>query len=192
MKRNPLTIRDPLLEYSTKGREWAVDDLLDAVKPLAHGRSFDVGQHVFKMAACIACHRVNKEGNEFGPDLTKLDPKKRNPEHILRSLIEPSKEIDKKYQMFQIELNNGKFVTGMIVKETPKQITVLPPDYWIKKKPILLDPADVASRIMAPKSIMPEGIVNRLSREEILDLIAFVYAGGDRKHMLFQGHKHKK
>ena len=39
---------------------------------------------------------------------------------------------------------------------------------------------------------MPKGLANKLSREEILDLLAYVYARGDMKHKLFEGgHKHK-
>jgi hypothetical protein len=34
---------------------------------------------------------------------------------------------------------------------------------------------------------MPEGLLNQLTREEILDLLAFVVARGNRNHELFQG-----
>jgi hypothetical protein len=39
-------------------------------------------------------------------------------------------------------------------------------------------------------SLMPNGLLDKLTREEILDLIAFVYAKGDNKHMLFGDHQH--
>ena len=39
---------------------------------------------------------------------------------------------------------------------------------------------------------MPKGLLNKLTQEEILDLIAFVYAKGDKKNMLFMDHNHGK
>jgi len=46
-------------------------------------------------------------------------------------------------------------------------------------------------RTKAPTSIMPKGLLDKLTHEEILDLVAYVYAGGDPKHKVFQGgHDH--
>jgi hypothetical protein len=40
---------------------------------------------------------------------------------------------------------------------------------------------------------MPKGVLNKLTREEILDLLAFVLAGGDAKSALFaEHHQHEK
>ncbi len=80
-----LPVKDELLKLIGQSREWKLDDLLEFVKPLGHGRSFEVGQNAFKVASCVACHRMGgKVGLQVGPDLTKLDPKKRTFEHILR------------------------------------------------------------------------------------------------------------
>ena len=38
--------------------------------------------------------------------------------------------------------------------------------------------------------LMPLGLLNKLSREEILDLIAYVYARGDKSNSLF-AHEHE-
>ena len=37
---------------------------------------------------------------------------------------------------------------------------------------------------------MPKGLLDKLTREEIFDLLAFVYARGDKKHELFE-HEHQ-
>jgi hypothetical protein len=38
---------------------------------------------------------------------------------------------------------------------------------------------------------MPKGLLDKLTHEEILDLVAYVYSGGDPKHKVFQGgHDH--
>ncbi len=192
LKKNRIQVKDELLNYSTKGKEWAFEDLEESIKKLKHGRNFDLGKRAFKIANCIACHRMNQEGMEFGPDLTKLDVEKRNSEYILQSILHPSKDIDKQYENYAFLLQSGKVVAGMIVKETPKKITVLPAASWATKKTLVLKMSEIRGRKKVKNSIMPEGLLNRLSREEILDLVAYVQAGGNERNAMFQKHKHKK
>ena len=108
---NPLDIKDDLLKRNTRGQEWNYDDLIASMQPkLPAGRSFEVGKELFKVASCTGCHQMNGEGRVFGPDLTKLDSKKQNIEHILRSIVEPSKDIEEKFQSYTFVLQNGKNV----------------------------------------------------------------------------------
>jgi hypothetical protein len=52
---------------------------------------------------------------------------------------------------------------------------------------------DIASRTKAATSIMPRGLLDRLSRDEVLDLLAYVRAAGDARHRLFgAAHDHHK
>ena len=141
------------------------------------------------MSNCVACHRLNNEGQVFGPDLAKLDPKKRTAEHILRSLLEPSKDIDEKFQTYALVQRTGKVVTGMIVEETAKQVKVIV-NPLAKAAPAVVEKSAIVARRKLPNSLMPEGLLNRLSREEILDLIAYVLSGGDAGSKLFKAHKH--
>ena len=132
---------------------------------------------------------MGKLGRQFGPDLTKLDPKKRNAEHILRSLISPSEKIEEKYRSNVFVLESGKVVTGMVVEETATTVKVIE-NPLAKSKPIVIRKSDIEQRKKLTKSIMPIGLGSRLTREEILDLIAYVFAAGDKKHKIFMKHKH--
>jgi putative heme-binding domain-containing protein len=126
----------------------------------------------------------------FGPDLTKLEEKKQSAEYILQSLLEPSKDIDKKFQSYSFVLDYGKIITGMIVEETEEEVKIVI-DPIAKGKPTVIRKSSIEDRVKASVSIMPKGLLNKLSREEILDLVAYVYAKGDKKHMLFkEHHKH--
>ena len=133
---------------------------------------------------------MNKEGQEFGPDLAKLDLKKFTPEHILLTILEPSKEINEKFQSYTFAMTNGKVITGIIVKETPKAYSVMV-DPIAKAVPTIINKSDVEEKVKSKTSIMPKGMASRLTREEILDLIAYIYSRGEKKHMLFKGHDHK-
>jgi putative heme-binding domain-containing protein len=186
---NPLPIKDELLLSGTRGREWKYSELQADVKPLPHGRSFDVGRELFKAANCVACHKLNDEGRVFGPDLTKLDVKKQTPEFVLQSLLEPSKDIDEKYQSYTFAMDDGKSVTGMIMEETENEVRIVI-DPLAKDKPTALKKDEIEERVKSAVSLMPQGLLDKLSREEILDLVAYVFAKGDKKHELFMEHHH--
>ena len=186
---NPLPIKDEMLKFSTRNYEWKFDELAGDVKQLPMGRSFEVGKQLFKFASCVGCHKLDNEGRVFGPDLAKLDEKKHNTEHILRSIVEPSKEIDKKFQSHTFLLVSGKIVTGMIVEDKPDEIHIVI-DPLAKAAPTVIKKDDIDDQTESKISQMPKGLLNKLTREEILDLIAFVYARGDKKHMLFKDHQH--
>jgi putative heme-binding domain-containing protein len=133
---------------------------------------------------------MDKKGNEFGPDLTKLDTKKFTPEQILRSLLEPSAEINEKFQTFSFLLDSGKVVTGMIVTETSSTVSVIV-DPLVKADPITINKSEIEEQRKSAISIMPKGLLNKLTREEILDLIAYVNSRGDKDNTLFHAeHQH--
>ena len=182
-------VKDELLADIGKERDWKLDELIDSVKPLEGPRSFDVGHNAFTVSSCVACHKLGGQGQQVGPELTKLETDKRDPEHILRSLISPSEKIDEKFQQHQFFLNSGKTVTGMIVKETPDAYTIVD-NPLAKTKPIVIAKDDVDEKVASKLSIMPTGLLGKLTREEILDLIAYIHTGGDKKHPLFGEHDH--
>ena len=186
---HPLPISDELLKSVGRNTEWKFDDLITDVKKLPHGRSFEVGKNLFKVANCVGCHKLNNEGRELGPDLTKIDPNKFSTELLLRSILEPSKEINEKFQSHIFVMDSGKVVTGMIVSETPTEVKVLV-DPLSKGEPAVLLVSEIEERRKSPTSIMPQGLLSKLTREEIIDLLAYVYAKGDKKHELFGEHHH--
>jgi putative heme-binding domain-containing protein len=186
---NPLEIKDALLKLNTRSHPWKYEELAGSLKPLPMGRNFNVGKELFKVASCVACHKLNDEGRVFGPDLVKLEPKKQTADHILQSILDPSKVIDDKFKSNIIILNSGRSITGMVVKETPDTIEVVV-DPLAKAKPTIIKKSDIDERVKKNVSIMPKGLLDKLSQEEILDLIGYVFAKGDKKHKLFMQHKH--
>ena len=184
-----LPIQDELLKLVGQSHEWQVDELLESAKSLGHDRSFEVGLNAFKVAGCVACHRLGDQGQQFGPELSKLEPQKQNPEHVLRSIVTPSDKIDEKFQTFVFELDSGKVVTGMILEETPDSVKLIE-NPLAKAEPLVIAKKSIESRQKSAKSIMPEGLLSKLTREEVLDLIAFIVAKGDKEHDFFQGHHH--
>ncbi len=190
LAKNPLAVTDALLKFNRPRKEWKYEDLAADVENLAPGRSYANGKQMFQVANCIACHKLEGVGHEIGADLTKLDPKTK-PTEILRDVLEPSFRINEKYQTWIVETESGKLITGLILEETPTQVKIIE-NPLAKNEPILLKPSEIANRKKSDQSIMPKGLLDKLSRDEILDLMAYLIARGDAKHKLFQdaGHSH--
>ncbi|MFL5243367.1 MAG: PVC-type heme-binding CxxCH protein [Gemmataceae bacterium] len=190
LAKHPLPVVDELLKFNRPRKEWKFEELTSAVEKMETGRSFNIGKQMFQVASCVSCHKLGGVGIEFGPDLTKIDPKQHTPIEILHDIVEPSFRINEKYQTFSFELKSGKALSGIILEETPTTYKVIE-NPLLKAEPVVLKKADVEEKKKLPTSIMPKGLLDKLTREEILDLVAYVQAGGDQHHKLFQGeHQH--
>ena len=185
---HPLPIKDELLRSNRPRKEWKLEDLAADVEKLDHGRSYGNGKQIFQAAACVSCHKLNGVGQEFGPDLTKLDPKWK-PIDILKNILEPSEKIDEKYATYALATDSGKVVTGMILEETPGKIRLIE-NPLARAEPVVLEKSEITERKKSPVSIMPKGLLDKLTREEILDLVAYLAARGDRNAPLFQAGGH--
>ncbi|HEX3725414.1 MAG TPA: discoidin domain-containing protein, partial [Pirellulales bacterium] len=186
---HPLEVKDALLKDRRPRTEWTLDDLAIVVGDLKRGRSYANGKQIFEIANCVACHKLDGIGHTFGPELAKLDPKMRSLD-ILKELIEPSARINEKYQPYTFELDSGKVITGLVLDETAETLRVIE-NPLAKADATQVKVAEIVERRKSTASIMPKGLLDKLSRDEILDLIAFVAARGNQHDPLFQGaHDH--
>jgi putative heme-binding domain-containing protein len=186
---HPLPIKDGLLEDRRPRTEWKLADLSPAIEGLSGGRSFGTGKQMFTVASCVACHKLDKVGNEFGPDLAKLDPKLR-PIDILKEILDPSAKINEKFQTWTFATDDGKVITGLVLEETPTIVKVIE-NPLAKAQPIEIPKSSIEQRLKSPLSIMPKGLLDKLTRDEIADLIAYVACRGNHESALFQGGGHQ-
>ena len=76
------------------------------------------------------------------------------------------------------------------MKETDEVIEIVV-DPLAKNQATVIKVEEVEARKKSKLSPMPLGMVDKLSREEILDLIAYIISKGDMKHKVFEGgHDH--
>ena len=188
---NPLPYKDELLQTLGRNTEWKYEDIAADLKELEHGRSFEVGQSLFKAANCTGCHQLGGIGQPIGPDLAKLDAKKMTAEFLLKSILQPSLDIEEKYQSQIFQTSSGTVFTGVVLEETAEQIKLLV-DPLAKGEPLLLDKDEIEGRKKSTTSIMPQGLLSRLTKEEILDLLAYVKTKGDKENKIYQAHSHHK
>ncbi|HVS40274.1 MAG TPA: PVC-type heme-binding CxxCH protein, partial [Gemmataceae bacterium] len=190
LAKHPLPIADELLKYTGPRKEWKFAELAPLAAKLESGRSYANGKHLFTVAACVACHKMNGVGNEFGPDLAKLDLMRKSPVEVLHDIVEPSFRINEKYQTWIFTLKSGKEMKGLILEETGDAYKVIE-NPLAKAEPVLIKKSDVDEKQASKVSLMPLNLMDKLSAEEIMDLTAYVASGGDEHDKLFQGGGHE-
>ena len=181
---HPLPIRDSLLELRRPRKSWKLEELAPSLAELDKGRSFGNGKQLLQAASCTACHKVDGVGNELGPDLTKLDVKL-GPQDILKELLEPSSKIDEKYRAYSFVTASGRVVTGLVVGRTPDAVKVIE-NALVSPDPVEIKTSEILEEVKAEASIMPQGLLDQLTSVEVLDLLAFLVARGDRNHAVYK------
>jgi len=165
-------------------KKYSVEELTPLVEKGLVGRNFDQGRNLFGEAKCFACHRFNNEGGGTGPDLTQVIGRF-GARDLLESMIEPSKVISDQYGAIVVVTTDGRQVAGRVVNLNGDNMQV---------NTDMLDPNKITSvnrnlvESIAPSkiSMMPEGLLDTLSRDEVLDLVAYLYSRGDRNHKMFR------
>lgn len=156
-------------------REWTMADLLPHLGEAASGRDFARGHRAFADAQCLACHRFGNDGGAVGPELTGAGSKY-DRRSLLESILEPSKVVSDQYQHTTVLLKNGDSFSGRLVRLGEDEVVLETDALSGARQRVIRSEIDtVAPAALSP---MPEGLVNILSREEILDLLAYLESGG--------------
>ena len=159
-------------------KHWKFTDLEQDVKDLS-GRSVERGRKAYEAARCMHCHHENTAFPAFGPHLGDL-AKRYTGAELLRHTLEPSREIHADYHTHSFEMKDGRVVAGFIVKEDAREIHVVS-NPIIAEESSVVRKADVESRSRSAKSTMPDGMLDRFQREEILDMLAFIQSAQVKK-----------
>ena len=163
---------------------WTLEELSAAAKTGMTGRDFDNGRKMFGAAACFACHRFGNAGGMTGPDLTGAGGRY-NPHDLLDQIINPSKEINEQFVPIIVTKNNGDTISGVVVNLNGDSVT-LNTDLADPNQRENVDRKEVKSIESSKVSPMPPMLLNMLTKEEILDLLAYTLSGGDKASGMFK------
>ncbi len=156
-------------------QDWKMADLEPDLDRVGHGRNFAQGQDALYAVQCLLCHHIGDDGGSVGPELTAVSSRFSRRD-ILESILEPSKVISEQFANTDIVLKNGEVLAGRIVSETDDRLVIRPS--MLAPEMRELAKADIQSRQLSKISPMPPGLVNMLTKEEILDLLAYLESGG--------------
>lgn len=149
----------------------AIADFKKRLTPqVIRGGDRAAGRIVFQ-ANCANCHKLFDAGGAIGPELTGAQ--RFNLDYLLENLIDPSALVAKDFQMQVIETEAGRVVTGLVVDETPASITV----QTLNEK-LVIPRGEIAGRTNSPLSLMPEGVLQKLTIGQARDLIAYLSGQG--------------
>lgn len=182
----PPAPRDPLENLAPRAvvKAWTVDEVDAVAQKKSEGFDFERGKLMFAVAQCYKCHRMGGQGGIQGPDLTSAGGRF-SARDMLVAIVEPSKEISDQYQASQFLLEDDSVVVGRVAnlngEDLMIQTNMLDPGNFtnLKRKDIV----EVRQSQVSP---MPSGLLDTLNEQEILDLLAYLRAGGNPKHSIYQ------
>ena len=125
------------------------------------------GKAVFQ-SVCSSCHQVNKEGVNFGPDLTEIGSKL-SKEALYTSILFPDQGISFGYEGYRFQLNDGSTAVGKIVSETADKIDL---QYMSTQQSVTKNM--VTSRSKLETSLMPSNLQAVMSEQDLIDLVSYL------------------
>ena len=165
-------------------KQWTVEDLVAMAGKSLKGRDFDRGSRMFGEANCFACHRFSEKGGAIGPDLTSVAGRFSRKD-LIESIVHPNKQISDQYSATTFITLDGKVITGRVANLSGDNIMVqtnmLDPGNFT-----VIDTKMIDEQFPSKNSLMPQGLLDSVEEEEVLDLLAFLLSRGNRNSPLFR------
>jgi len=145
----------------------AIKSLLDGLPDgnASRGRVLFHDQRV----SCGVCHRIQGQGGQLGPNLTRIGSI-RQPRDLIEAVLFPSATVVNGYEHYVLETDEGGVHGGLIQRETKDAI-------YLKNanmRNVRVSRSQIREVKTSPVSVMPAGLDQLLSRQELLDMIAFL------------------
>jgi putative heme-binding domain-containing protein len=121
---------------------------------------------------CATCHTLFAEGNKVGPELTGAD--RRDVDFLTTSIVDPSAVVRQEFVAQVANLNDGRFLTGLVAEAGPATVTLLD----AKNERTIIPRKNIESLEPARQSLMPEKILDELDDQQIRDLFAYLQSTG--------------
>lgn len=130
------------------------------------GGSLPAGRALFNKT-CANCHVLYGQGKTVGPDLTGSN--RRNLDYLLENIIDPSASVAVDFRMSVVALASGRVVNGLIVEKTDKTLTL-----ETQSERVVIDRSEIEEIKGTALSLMPEGLFQNLSDDQVRDLTAYL------------------
>ena len=128
------------------------------------------GESIFRRSSlnCQKCHAIGGAGGAVGPDLASIGASAQ-PDYLLESLLEPNVKIKENYHSLVIVTEDGKIVTGIKLRQTEDAVILR--DAEDREIQVRLD---AILEQQDGGSLMPSGLLEGLTRTEVVDLVRFL------------------
>ena len=178
----------PVMSARPFVKNWTMTDLEPVLAGANKGRDFARGKKLFGDLLCAQCHTFAgigglAKGGAVGPDLTAVGSRFGGRD-IINKILDPSRAINEQYASFLFTMKDHSMVAGQITDENHFLVTVIVDPFNGTKENIPKN--SIAKREMSPVSLMPPGLLNTLTQDEVLDLLAYLQNGGNEKAPAFE------
>lgn len=129
--------------------------------------SLERGAQVFAQN-CAICHHPENQDAAIGPNLDGLTD--RSTPALLTAIFDPSAAIESRYRQYRILTTDGRLRAGIITTESSASVTLGKADGTTET----LLRSDIERISPAPQSLMPNGLEQNISREQLVDLLAYL------------------
>lgn len=131
------------------------------------------GQEVFHgpKAACITCHQMGYVGGKVGPDLTSIG-KVRTDRDLLEAIVFPSASFVRSYEPLTVATRDGRVLNGIVRRDTAEELVLA----TSATDEVRIPRDEVEEARPGTVSVMPAGLDQQLSTQELADLVAFLKA----------------
>ncbi|MCC7424957.1 MAG: c-type cytochrome [Planctomycetaceae bacterium] len=116
---------------------------------------------------CGNCHKLFDDGRQVGPELT--GSQRKNVEYLLENLLDPSAVVGRDYKMTVLSTTDGRVLTGIVKQENDNAVVLL-----TERDQVTVPKEDIESQKQQNISLMPEGQLQKLTPEEIRNLMAYL------------------
>ena len=119
--------------------------------------------------ACATCHKLFDDGGDLGPELTGSGRK--NVDYILQNVVDPSAVMSESYRMSVVETEDGDVLSGLVIERSSAVIEVRNPE-----TSRMLKRSDVYEISPLDQSLMPDGLLDTFTEQQLRDLVAYLYS----------------
>lgn len=150
-------------------RTWTAEEKASLLAELANGDPAR-GEAVFRREdlTCLKCHAVAGAGGQVGPSLESIGASA-PADYLLDSLLEPNKAVKENFHSTIVATEDGRLITGIKVRQTDTEVVLRDSDDQQVSVPL-----DSIEEQKTAGSIMPAGLVEPLTRGELVDLVTFL------------------
>lgn len=141
---------------------------------LATGGSPSRGRRVFlsRRATCSKCHTIEGRNRTLGPALGSVGESKTR-RQIVEAILNPSDEFPPQYQAWVVVTTDGKTHRGLQLDHKARGAIELITENGTKRR---FEADEIETYRASPTSLMPDGLEQMLTIDELLDLVAFLAA----------------
>lgn len=154
-----------------KGHRQQQLDRLNALLPKLRSGNVQRGAELFfaEKSKCATCHRIGDQGAKIGPDLSNIGANRAG-QDLLESILFPSATIVRDYEPYSLITSDGRVLTGLIARETTETLYLQPQSGDV----IAVPRSEIDELAPGTVSIMPAGLDQTLSEQDLADIVAFL------------------